>query len=89
MVGMGILSFVWSWSLSLGEVRVGVLVGIVRRGRRRGGYVKDKVEVFVRGVGRMMSVSCFFEAYVWEHTYSARSCYLQQGHELARSSTST
>lgn len=57
--------------LGLGEVRVGLLVGIVRR-RRRGGYVMDKVEVFVGGVGRMMSVSCFFKAYVWQHTHTAR-----------------
>lgn len=42
------------------------------RRRRRGGYVKDKVEVFVRGVGRMMSVSCSFKAYVWQHTHTAR-----------------
>lgn len=46
MVGMGtFLHFHFELEFGLGEVRVGVLVGIVRR-RRRGGYVKDKVEIF-------------------------------------------
>lgn len=80
--------FFFELEFGLGEVRVGVLVGIVKR--RRGGYVMDKVEVFVRGVGRMMSVSCYLQGVRMEtYTYSARSCHLQQGHELARSSTST
>lgn len=41
------------------------------------GRENDECELFPQGV-RMGT-----------YTYSARSCYLQQGHELARSSTST
>lgn len=43
----------------------------------RGVRENDECELFLQGV-RMGT-----------YTYSARSCYLQQGHELARSSTST
>lgn len=84
MVGMGILFFF----LRLGEVGLGLLVGIVRRRRRRRGNM-DEVETF-GGSETMMSVSCHLQGVrMGTYTYSARSCYSQQGHELARSSTST